>query len=366
MNWNNYPLDELFVGRNQELDQLARALLAPNAKLAAIVGAPGSGKTALAMQFARTYANDFRAGFHHIKASPLESLKDSVDAQVSHPTSSYLLVLDELESLPGDQRYRQLNELRQERPAAQIICITRDSGWAGDADLVLQLGGLNKLEANRLFRMHGLALNWDNDLFTDLNPRILQVIADFSKNNKGISPVEVLKRLKAFTHSGLIGLDGRPLSPGTPEERQIVTDLKFLSDDLLSKAYANPNLLYEISARRFEEFVAEILHRLGYEVSLTPSSKDGGKDIYAAKKDDLGSFLYIVECKRYSPENKVGVGLIRELTGVVNSEHATAGILATTSFFTKGAKEFQQRLSHQISLKDYLGLQDWMSKALGK
>ncbi|MBU1932182.1 restriction endonuclease, partial [Patescibacteria group bacterium] len=48
------------------------------------------------------------------------------------------------------------------------------------------------------------------------------------------------------------------------------------------------------------------------------------------------------------------------LNGVVQAERATAGILATTSFFTKGAKEFQARLSHQIGLKDYVGIQEWL------
>lgn len=71
-----------------------------------------------------------------------------------------------------------------------------------------------------------------------------------------------------------------------------------------------------------------------------------------------------VECKKYAPDHRVGVNLIRELNGVVQAERATAGILATTSFFTRGAKELQERLSNQISLKDYLGLQEWMSKAL--
>jgi restriction system protein len=99
---------------------------------------------------------------------------------------------------------------------------------------------------------------------------------------------------------------------------------------------------------------------------LTPPSKDGGKDIYAARKDHLGAFLYIVECKRYAPKRPVGVGLVRQLHGVVQAEQATAGILATTSFFTRGAKEFQETVSFQISLKDYLGIKEWLHTALNK
>jgi HJR/Mrr/RecB family endonuclease len=102
---------------------------------------------------------------------------------------------------------------------------------------------------------------------------------------------------------------------------------------------------------------------LGYQITLTPASRDGGKDIYAAKKDHLGTFLYVVECKRYAPDHPVGVGLVRQLNGVVQAEQATAGILAATSFFTREAKEFQRRISNQMSLKDYVGIQEWLKDA---
>ena len=127
---------------------------------------------------------------------------------------------------------------------------------------------------------------------------------------------------------------------------------------------SSPNLLYSLSPRGFEEVVAELLGRLGYEITLTPASRDGGKDIYAAKKDHLGTFLYVVECKKYAPDRRVGVGLVRQLNGVVQAEQATAGILATTAFFTRGALQFQETIASQLSLKDYVGIQQWLSAAM--
>ena len=44
------------------------------------------------------------------------------------------------------------------------------------------------------------------------------------------------------------------------------------------------------------------------------------------------------------------------MNGVVQAKQATAGIPATTSFFTKGAAKFQRRIAHQISLKDVLAI----------
>jgi restriction system protein len=69
---------------------------------------------------------------------------------------------------------------------------------------------------------------------------------------------------------------------------------------------------------------------------------------------------YIVECKKYAPEVLVGPSIVRALYGVVESEKATAGILATTSSFTKGAKEFQSSVAFRISLQDYIGNQKWL------
>ena len=99
----------------------------------------------------------------------------------------------------------------------------------------------------------------------------------------------------------------------------------------LSLLDKSPDLLFQLPSRRFEELVAEILEKQGYEVDLTPASGDGGFDMYAAKKDGLGNFLYLVECKRYTPPNKVGVEIIRAVNGVVQAKQATAGAVVTTS-----------------------------------
>jgi restriction system protein len=68
----------------------------------------------------------------------------------------------------------------------------------------------------------------------------------------------------------------------------------------------------------------------------------------------------LVECKKYAPKHKVGVQIVRALHGVVQQKRATAGLVATTSYFTRGAKEFRQELAHQMQLADYVELQNWL------
>ena len=364
MDWTDYTIDKVFTGRQQELDLLSRELLLPEAKVVAITGPVGTGKTALAMMFSSQHREAFPAGTYHIHASPWESLQETISTHVRNPTAPYLLVLDDLEARPPHQQYVELQAVREIRPSARIICIARSFTWSGQSDLTLELGNLSHLEFRELIaRRLGAFPSSDieHDLFTALggNPLFATLSAELLESS-GLAPRDLLRRLHKFTYTGLLGADGKPLTPGSETEKQIVVDICSAGDDLLKKVHSNPKLLYELSSRRFEEFVAEVLDRLGYQITLTPASKDGGKDIYAARKDHLGSFLYVVECKKYALDNPVGVGLIRELNGVVQAERATAGILATTSFFTKGAKEFQARLSHQIGLKDYVGIQEWL------
>lgn len=367
MEWSKYTLDQVFTGRSRELDLLAREFLGENSRVVAITGGMGIGKTALALMFAQKYATSFPAGTYHINTSSFEPLRNAINSQVSHPGSPYLLILDNLDKKPTQPQQQEIAELRMERPSARILCLSRDAEWFTQADFTLKLGGLVDTELHEFLKKLGFAWGTIHDAsdVTAGSPLFAQMLADNIKTS-AMSPREIIESLREFHYSGLLGPDGRPLGRGTREEIQIVTDLRLISDDLLKKAHANPSLLYEITPRRFEEFVADILARLGYDVTLTPASKDGGKDIFAAKKDDLGTFLYFVECKRYAPDHKVDVTLIRELFGVVQAENATAGILATTSSFTRGAQEFQARRSHQITLRDYVGLQQWMNKALKK
>lgn len=90
-----------------------------------------------------------------------------------------------------------------------------------------------------------------------------------------------------------------------------------------------------LTPRKFEELVAELFRGKGYDIELTPPTADGGFDIRAVHRQAVGTAMVLIECKRYS-QKKAGLGVVRGLYGVVESERATRGIIATTSVFTRG------------------------------
>jgi hypothetical protein len=130
--------------------------------------------------------------------------------------------------------------------------------------------------------------------------------------------------------------------------------------DLIAELARNPRLLHQLHWRRFEELIAELLARSGFDVELTSGSRDRGVDIYAARYGSFGSTLYVVECKRYALRRGIGPGLVRQLYGVVEREKATQGLLVTTSFFTKGAVSEQQDLQFRLRLRDYWDIRSWL------
>lgn len=148
-----------------------------------------------------------------------------------------------------------------------------------------------------------------------------------------------------------------------PEERQIVTNLTLSVSDLIAAVAKNPQVLYEINPRQFEEIIAEVFDRHDFEVQLTQRTRDRGRDIIAISSALGIRTKFIIECKRYAKNRPVSVSLVRELYGTQVQEGANLSILATTSRFTTPAKEFaSERNTTQwgMELKDYDDIVAWV------
>lgn len=123
---------------------------------------------------------------------------------------------------------------------------------------------------------------------------------------------------------------------------EIVPAIKEVHSELIKYIAKNPNELYTLRPRLFEELIAEILRSHNWEIELTPETRDGGFDILAISRDNKTGVKtgFIVECKRYSMERKVGIQVARELLQVKSELSIPSAMIVTSSDFTKGVYDF--------------------------
>jgi restriction system protein len=125
----------------------------------------------------------------------------------------------------------------------------------------------------------------------------------------------------------------------------------------------HPDQMRLMPPRKFEELVAAIFKNNGFDVTLTPETRDGGIDIFAVQKNFFGGdLLHLVECKRYAAANKVGIGVVQRLAGVVDQYRANCGIIVTTSSFTEDAEEVRRMMPHKLAFGPFTDLSQWIAK----
>lgn len=170
------------------------------------------------------------------------------------------------------------------------------------------------------------------------------------------------QKLISIEATGLI-TDELYESVETDESILDLPKIEIMTIDDQIKAYfkKHPEELYQLSPRKFEELVASIMRDMGFEVQLTQATRDGGRDIIAFVRNGLTNFLAHVECKRYGPENKVSVDIIRSVVGVHHMRNANKSIIVTTGFYTKSAKEEAKLVESTLDLKDYNDLKVLLS-----
>lgn len=155
-----------------------------------------------------------------------------------------------------------------------------------------------------------------------------------------------------------------------PDEKKIITNesptitIMPANNKVFAYLADHPEELYNCTPREFEEFMAQLYNKLGYEAELTKATKDGGKDIILRKPDILGDMVYYVECKRYNKKNSVSIDIIREFTGVIEIDKVNGGIIATTSFFSRDAKDWiiEKDLNYKIQMHDFNTIKNMLKK----
>jgi restriction system protein len=98
-----------------------------------------------------------------------------------------------------------------------------------------------------------------------------------------------------------------------------------------------------MSGTEFELYVKARLEQYGYQVETTPASRDGGVDLVAVKRDELGlESTLLVQCKNWS--SPAGPEVVRELNGVLPRDgRPVKGLVVCTAGFTADATRFAEK-----------------------
>jgi Restriction endonuclease/Topoisomerase DNA binding C4 zinc finger len=99
-----------------------------------------------------------------------------------------------------------------------------------------------------------------------------------------------------------------------------------------------------MSPRQFENAIAQLFRELGYEVKQTPFSNDRGKDAIVWKN----GAKYLVECKRYEAENKIGRRDLQIFVAAMKEENAKGGYYINTGCFASTAVAYAKENSIEL------------------
>lgn len=336
-------------------------LMSTRSRAMVVVGTGGSGKSWFARRFADRFSADFPGGIAFRSGTGAGDW----DVPPTDRRAPRLLVFDALdESWPGEDWPFEFIE--QELSSDPMLRVLATSRVAPDGFFdVFQLPAPTPDEIASLIEASAGFSGTLPPSIVDLangNPRFAWMIGQIAQERGGLGAAARL--LRPFETPGLFGPDGRPLHARSGAGKRLVNSVREVDHELMLMVQRNPDLVFELTPRKFEEISAELFTRLGYRVTLTPTSKDGGKDLIVVRSDDLSSIMTLVECKRYAKDRPVGLEIVERLYGVVQRDGATSGLILTTSNFTRGARRAADDLRFRLSLKDYADFKALLDRAM--
>jgi restriction system protein len=145
---------------------------------------------------------------------------------------------------------------------------------------------------------------------------------------------------------------------------QLITAVAVPWFDILEMMQRDPESIYRLDWRQWEEIIAGAYHRQGFEVVLTPRSNDKGRDVIATHRQ-LGSIRFYDQVKAYAPGHVVTLEKVHAMLGVLSSQpNVSKGVITTTATFAPGVLSdpgITQFIPYRLELKDRNALLPWLS-----
>ena len=354
---------EIFVGRRSELNWLERELSErryPHIPVA-ITGPPGIGKTALVAKFIQTFETRQQViwiscrTFERTAPAFDEAMRSRIEERLSREV---LVVLDGADEISEEQFgvvFRHVINYKRVR----TVIVTSRTEMKLRGESVLRLENLLEADAQSLVE-HQLSISTLSD---ESMQKVLGVasghpltISLIAKMARSLDPEQLRRVLDGHLY------DLNDNSPAAKKNLIAVARPVIISanEAMIAGLKKQPRDIFKLTPRQYEALVAELIHDMGYVVTLTKATRDGGKDILASIKTECGDFLCLVEAKHYREDRKIGVSLVRTLYGTLCDYQANSAMLVTTSSYSKDAHTLQQKHKYQLSLRDYTDVAGWI------
>lgn len=191
-----------------------------------------------------------------------------------------------------------------------------------------------------------------------------------------VLPQQRRQRMAAILSATRPGVDDIP-SPGSlpvmvqaiivpgdrvPEGR-VITAVAPAWYEILDLMMRDPQAIYRLDWRQWEEFIAGAYRSSGFDVVLTPRSNDQGRDVIASRSD-IGAIRFFDQVKAYSPGHVVTLEEVHAMLGVLSSQpNVSKGIITTTSTFAPGVttnSDVARFVPFRLELKDKDALLSWL------
>ncbi|WP_158259245.1 MULTISPECIES: restriction endonuclease [Pseudomonas] len=130
-------------------------------------------------------------------------------------------------------------------------------------------------------------------------------------------------------------------------KREVQLIIKTASKLLINAVASNPRALDTLEWRDLERLMAEAFEGIGFSVTLTPSSKDGGKDLILQGEVKGSLKTYAVEIKHWRAGNRVGQLAVESFMNVLIKEKYDGGVFISTYGFTGNAFESLTKIQRE-------------------
>ena len=141
----------------------------------------------------------------------------------------------------------------------------------------------------------------------------------------------------------------RDFNPSDPRISFKINDLRTPLDAVGTYLKSHYSDIYNLNPRRFEQLIEDVFRNSGFRTRLTQQTRDGGADIILLGDDNEN--LAIVEVKRYSMQNAVGIELVDRLIGAAIRWDVRKAYLVTSSRFSTVATSLSTKPLPTVKLE---------------